>query len=216
SAGTDKKLYKQLENKYILDFSHSFVSPDNHFSHVGSPLGPMDQPSSRKTLFYLIGTLNATFPDYDFRYHPDLSPAPTKYITSQVKPEQFQKQPSCSLVVNSINTTLFNLNNERIVSELHVWDIIDKIIEMSDCNVYSYNPDPEDDPNSEEGSIWSLHYFFFNRKLKRIIYFSLRSFSPNAPVQEDEDVESFSESEGDGSSKGVTYEDYLMDNMESI
>ncbi|RUP45340.1 repressor of RNA polymerase III transcription Maf1 [Jimgerdemannia flammicorona] len=138
SAGTDKKLYKQLENKYILDFSHSFVSPDNHFSHVGSPLGPMDQPSSRKTLFYLIGTLNATFPDYDF---------------SQVKPEQFQKQPSCSLVVNSINTTLFNLNNERIVSELHVWDIIDKIIEMSDCNVYSYNPDPEDDPNSEEGSM---------------------------------------------------------------
>ena len=32
-----------------------------------SPFGPLDHPSSRKTLFYLISTLNASYPDYDFR-----------------------------------------------------------------------------------------------------------------------------------------------------
>jgi hypothetical protein len=36
-------------------------------SHQHSPFGPLNQPSSRRTLFYLIATLNASFPDYDFR-----------------------------------------------------------------------------------------------------------------------------------------------------
>lgn len=69
SAGTDKKLFKQLETRYSMDLSvsQSSISPEDHF-HMGSPFGPMDQASSRKTLFYLISTLNASFPDYDFRY----------------------------------------------------------------------------------------------------------------------------------------------------
>jgi len=33
-----------------------------------SPFGPLTQPTSRKTLYHLIATLNACFPDYDFRY----------------------------------------------------------------------------------------------------------------------------------------------------
>ena len=34
---------------------------------VGSPFGPLNQATSRKTLFFLLATLNAAFPDYDFR-----------------------------------------------------------------------------------------------------------------------------------------------------
>lgn len=68
AAGADKKLYKQIENRY--DQSNS--PPDNEdgsagsFRNIISPFGPLDQPASRRTLFYLIGTLNASFPDYDF------------------------------------------------------------------------------------------------------------------------------------------------------
>jgi hypothetical protein len=67
AAGADKKLYKQIENKYDPS---SLMSPpdDDSIRSIISPFGPMNQPASRRTLFYLIGTLNASFPDYDFSY----------------------------------------------------------------------------------------------------------------------------------------------------
>jgi hypothetical protein len=67
AAGADKKLYKQIEIKY--DPSNSPPDEDgagSSFRNIISPFGPLDQPASRRTLFYLIGTLNASFPDYDF------------------------------------------------------------------------------------------------------------------------------------------------------
>lgn len=65
AAGADKKLYKQIEVKYDPS---SLMSPpdDDSIRSIISPFGPMNQPASRRTLFYLIGTLNASFPDYDF------------------------------------------------------------------------------------------------------------------------------------------------------
>jgi hypothetical protein len=102
SAGADKKLFKQLESKYSFDISSSSFSPDDrHLNNVVSPFGPLDQAASRKTLFYLLATLNAAFPDYDF---------------SEVRPDQFSKQISTQMVINSVNTTLFNLGNDVIVN----------------------------------------------------------------------------------------------------
>lgn len=68
-AGVDKKLYKHLESQWNSDFSES-VSPDhnNSLHDIISPFGPMDQPSSRRMLFNLIATLNASYPDYDFSF----------------------------------------------------------------------------------------------------------------------------------------------------
>ena len=61
AAGDDKKLYKILENKYSEDHDeHDMLS-------TASPFGPLAQHASRKTLYYLIATLNASFTDYDFR-----------------------------------------------------------------------------------------------------------------------------------------------------
>ena len=36
----------------------------------------------------------------------------------------------------------------------------------------SYNPDFESDPFGEEGSLWSFNYFFYNKKMKRILFLS--------------------------------------------
>lgn len=36
---------------------------------------------------------------------------------------------------------------------------------------------------------WSFNYFFFNRKLKKIIYFTMRGVSYGAPAEEDDDDE---------------------------
>jgi Maf1 regulator len=48
--------------------------------------------------------------------------------------------------------------------------------ELQSCDVYSYRTDgPEADPFNDQNSIWAFNYFFYNRKLKRIVYFSCRS-----------------------------------------
>lgn len=63
-AGSDKKLYKSLEEQYQVQLSKS---PDPYDTSATSPFGPLTDASSRKTLIFLISVLNATFPDYDFR-----------------------------------------------------------------------------------------------------------------------------------------------------
>ncbi|KAF9977546.1 RNA polymerase III-inhibiting protein maf1 [Actinomortierella ambigua] len=171
AAGSDKKLYKQIEVKY--DTANS-PPEDSSFRDIISPFGPLNQPASRRTLFYLIGTLNASFPDYDF---------------SDAKPEQFRKEPSVAIVINSINAILFQHGNERVVKDLRMWEAIDHLIDFEDTDVYSYNPEPDSDPNDEEGggTLWSFNYFFFNRKLKRIVFLTMRGVSYDAPLEEGED-----------------------------
>ncbi|KAF9574614.1 RNA polymerase III-inhibiting protein maf1 [Mortierella alpina] len=192
AAGADKKLYKQLESKYDPS-SQNLSPPDDDgasIMNIISPFGPMNQPASRKTLFYLIGTLNASFPDYDF---------------SDTKPEQFRKEPSVSIVVNSINATLLNHGNERAVKELGIWDAIDQLIDLEDSDVYSYNPESDSDPNDEEGggTLWSFNYFFYNRKLKRIIFFTMRGVSHGVPTSEDGDEDDGNFSNTDDDNDGV-------------
>lgn len=100
SAGSDKKLFKQLENKYNVEFASG--SPEEHLHSIVSPFGRLTEPTPRKTFFYLLATLNAAFPDNDF---------------SDVRPDQFSKQSSVEMVINSVNTTLFNLGNDEIVND---------------------------------------------------------------------------------------------------
>jgi len=51
----------------------------------------------------------------------------------------------------------------------------------------SYNPDLDSDPFGEDGSLWSFNYFFYNKRLKRIVFFTCRSIrsgraaSPRSP-----------------------------------
>jgi hypothetical protein len=46
-----------------------------------------------------------------------------------------------------------------------------QVVELKSCEIYSYVPDMEEDPFSD-GALWSFNYFFFNKELKRIIYFT--------------------------------------------
>lgn len=57
-----------------------------------------------------------------------------------------------------------------------MWKLIDKEMGLRHCEKYSYNP--EEDPfDGEEGAIWSMHYFFFNKEKRRVCYLYLRGFS---------------------------------------
>nr|KAG5708029.1 hypothetical protein BaRGS_025167 [Batillaria attramentaria] len=121
-------------------------------------------PQPCQTLFYLISTLNASFnPDYDF---------------SNAKSEEFSREPSIQSVVTAVDTLLFAAAGEQFGAlKQQLWTAIDGEIDLKDCLIYSYNPDLASDPFGEEGCIWSFNYFFFNPKLKRIVFFTCRSSS---------------------------------------
>lgn len=61
-----------------------------------------------------------------------------------------------------------------------LWTAIDEVIDLKACDVYSYESDVEDDPFREKGSVWSFNYFFYNKKQKRILYFSCRGLNKSA------------------------------------
>lgn len=207
AAGTDKKLYKtidrSLESQYesLLRLSAS-LSPPQATSAASSlnlsrssPFGPLSQISSRRTFAYLIATLNASHPDYDFSH--------------LLRPTDFRRERSLKSVMGTLDTTLYNLrprggttataplapNSSSSASTAtaatmpstqlwspRMWSLIDKEMGLRECSIYCYAPE-EDPYDGEEGAIWSFNYFFFNKARKRVCYLYLRGLSVMSHVQ---------------------------------
>ncbi|EXJ82575.1 hypothetical protein A1O3_06388 [Capronia epimyces CBS 606.96] len=197
AAGGDKKLYKNIENgleeqyKSNLQFSHSLSPPQAHMMASSlnlsrsSPFGNLGITSSRRTYAYLIATLNASHPDYDFSH--------------MLRPTDFKREKSLRHVMNTLDTTLYNLRPRPLNSFVNVpglapesacppssqthwgpgmWRLIDQQMSLRDCSIYRYAPedfDPFED--DDEGSLWSINYFFFNKARKRVCYLYLRGIS---------------------------------------
>lgn len=153
--------------------------PANHYQlsssfELSSSFNSNLELISRKTLFYLISTLNAAFqPDYDF---------------SNTAGNEFSKEPTLEFVIKAVENYLLGSASD-VYSRLkrQLWEAIDKEISLADCELYSYNPDLTSDPFAEDGCLWFFNYFFYNKKLKRIVYFSCRCASKSLD-QDDEDV----------------------------
>ena len=201
--GTEKQFYKKFagdsgrtphtlealsppQNGYGC-YSYS-TSPGSQYSRSFSrSSGSEDEGSvlcdtiERKTLFHLISTLNAAFADYDF---------------STAKADEFTKEPNlqvCNFIklmfslykvwfqfVTSNVDNLLSISATTQYSKIHdkLWVTLNEEIDLMECDIYSYNPDLTSDPFGEDGSIWSFNYFFFNKKLKRIVLFTCRALSP--------------------------------------
>lgn len=181
-AGVDIKYSRNLDQEVI----ESLASSPSSLS--SSPLGPLSSLASRRTFIYLILAMGNVYPDYDFSF---------------IRPTSFAKDKSFEAAKLQINNYL--LETSKVwVSEFGedapffdcMWEAVDEVIVLKDCDVYSYSPEAEEDPLSERGLIWSLSYFFYNRKLKRILCFSCRCLSKLA-VDEDSFDEMISEEEGD-------------------
>lgn len=172
-AGADKALYKRFTSEQLGPHDLQALSPPqtlldlspanmNRGSLSGDEGIMLCDTISRKTLFYLIGTLNAAFqPDYDF---------------SDAKSHEFSKEPSLQYVMNSVDTNLSAITGEHYHNlRTAIWSAIDDEINLTDCDIYSYNPDLNSDPYGEPGCVWSFNYFFYNKKLKRIVFFTCRA-----------------------------------------
>uniref|UniRef100_A0A8C5MPU0 Repressor of RNA polymerase III transcription MAF1 n=1 Tax=Leptobrachium leishanense TaxID=445787 RepID=A0A8C5MPU0_9ANUR len=169
-AGDDKHMFKQFCQEgqpHVLEAlsppQTGGVSPGRLAKSQGADdEGPLSDKCSRKTLFYLIATLNESFrPDYDF---------------STARSHEFSREPSLNWVVNAVNSSLVSALGDHFTSmKSSLWDAVDEQISLSECDIYSYNPDLDSDPFGEDGSLWSFNYFFYNKKLKRIVFFTCRS-----------------------------------------
>ncbi|KAL1297179.1 hypothetical protein AAFC00_004752 [Neodothiora populina] len=209
AAGSDKKLYKSIEHSLesqhesLLRLSASFsppqiaqdtktkrrkssvVLPEIDLSR-DSPFGPLSQISARRTFAYLIATLNATHPDYDF--------------SNILRPSDFHRITGTA-IKRSVDSTLLNMRPRRMSTMLsptshhpltsqspgtiappgdsawseRMWRMIDQEMDLRHCEKYSW--DPEDDPFEAESALWSQHYFFFNKERKRVCYLNFRAFS---------------------------------------
>ncbi|PKA61818.1 hypothetical protein AXF42_Ash008649 [Apostasia shenzhenica] len=171
-TATDRRLSFSLEQE-MLDYlgqSSESASP--------SPVEHLISRSSRKTRIYLVLALSHMYPDYDF---------------SAVKAHLFFKDEELETFRQMFDTYLFeaakkwdveNEGGSLLESSLK---LIDEVVRLSECEIHSYKPDFEGDPFLEKGAIWSFNFFFYNRKLKRIVSFRCCA-SSNLPAEIDDDV----------------------------
>jgi hypothetical protein len=189
STGSDKKLYKNIDKDLnsqhdaLLKLGASLSPPDREHMLATSPsmqlfstssaFGPLSELSSRRTFAYLIATLNASHPHYDFSH--------------VLRPNDFKRERNLRRVMASLDSILQNVRpgfeatsfDSSMGSDLNsawgtqCWSLIDKEMRLNECTIFSYRPDP--DPFEEdESAIWAVHYFFFNRALKRVAYLYVR------------------------------------------
>merc|ERR1711871_982335 len=101
----------------------------------------------------LVATLNALYPDYDF---------------SSSGSKRWIQHASYKGVIPNVNKNLaeFEPRLNGLIRQL--WRDINDIVQVSDCQVYSYLPE-DGDPFSSPGILWAFNYFFYNSNLNRIL-----------------------------------------------
>lgn len=144
-AGDCKKLYKQMHDEktgtspydlQMLGPSSSIqqlgVSPNTNGQNLSSLMHSRSLSDdneynnnidiiSRKTLFYLISTLNAAFyPDYDF---------------TDTQSSEFSKEPSFDYVIKSVENYLSTVEAYTKHKQA-LWDAIDQEINLAECEFY--------------------------------------------------------------------------------
>jgi Maf1 regulator len=125
--------------------------------------------------------------------------------------------------MNNLDTTLYNLRPRPATPSFaaggyappsasnglswgpRTWRLIDQQMRLKECTIYRYAPDEYDlFEEDEEGSIWSMNYFFFNKALKRVCYLYLRGISVlSQPLDQDlrtpvKSTKRFADEESDG------------------
>lgn len=143
-----------------------------------TPFGPIDKHASRKILYLLISTLNIAFPDHDFTDvrpshfvkeetgagvlnalsntlvspHRAGSNAPRSYSSYPPTSSDFfpSSVPSSSSPYD--RPIVSPLAPPQIVSGTHptLFRIVDEVIGLADCEVFSYTPDLDADPHAND------------------------------------------------------------------
>jgi biotin carboxyl carrier protein len=168
----------------------SFSFDSVQLDSVQTTLGDFNELGTRRLMTDLILTLNASFPDYDF---------------SNVKPSQFEK-----LTVSAVRHQIYERLSELATFKnpqqdwlLELWTAVNDVIDVRECDVYSFEEEGLLEEHS--GVLWSFHYFFVNKSLRRMVFFTCTerideesgglpaeeqiAFYPSAPEERNEDFD---------------------------
>ncbi|GAA6002192.1 hypothetical protein JCM10207_003118 [Rhodosporidiobolus poonsookiae] len=170
----ERKLFKTLESELIQDISHStsVSPPEHHPGLLDSAFGPLDKPQSRKTLWLLIGLLNVAFPDHDFsKVRPEefrREEGPRGVLASLSAALDHLRSPSSQRSFSSFpGSSAFGIpsspysdpialpgttptQDDAIPTNPFLRQVLDPIIDLSECEVYTYQPDMDSDPHAAE------------------------------------------------------------------
>ncbi|CAI0447230.1 unnamed protein product, partial [Linum tenue] len=172
-AGSDKKLSLSLENEVVCSLLRIFLKTIlvgvgimkkmlDYYTDSFSPAEYLLSRSSRKTLIYLVLTLSRMYPDCDF---------------SAMKAHQFFTEETWETFKQIFDNYMIGASKEWVeengdTSLLEaLYRALDEVVNLPECEIYSYDPDSDADPFLEKGAIWSFSFFFYNRKLKRVVTF---------------------------------------------
>jgi len=162
-AGDDKRTFKDIETTLL---------EESKFDESDS----LKSSSTRKLLITLISTMNASFPDYDF---------------SNLRPHHF-KVDSVQDIMMSLNNLLLNAFDQGAPGlKEEFWRSVHEIVDLDKCDVYRNVPDLESDFYSN-GKLWCENVFFYNKKLKKIVFFTCFAISNLHPTP-DLELESIAE-----------------------
>ncbi|KAH8092936.1 RNA polymerase III core binding protein [Aureococcus anophagefferens] len=103
------------------------------------------------------------------QYADELTSSPGSLDTTS--PLGFCREASADFVARSCTRYLSEISDQGFDLLQELWAAVEEAVSLKDCEVFSYVPDLDSDPFSE-GALWSFNYFFFNKTLKRIVYFS--------------------------------------------
>ncbi|KAF8072074.1 Maf1 regulator-domain-containing protein [Lyophyllum atratum] len=145
-----------------------------------TPFGPIDKQASRKTLYLLIATLNIAFPDYEFsdvrpsHFNKEESGASvlnalsntfvSPHRAGMTAPRTYSSYPptSSDFFPSSVPTSSSPyqqiisspLAPPPIVTGTHptLFRLIDDVVGLSECEVYSYSPEIDSDPHANDFS----------------------------------------------------------------
>ncbi|KAK9934641.1 hypothetical protein M0R45_021777 [Rubus argutus] len=157
-TGSDKKLSLSLENE-ILDYIGKSSDTDS-----SSPAEFLLSRSSRKTLIYLVLTLYHLYPDYDF------SAVNAHQFFTEETWDSFKQIFDTYMVEASKEWTETNEGSSLLDT---LYKALDEVVGLAECEIYGYQPDSDADPFLDKGAVWSFNFFFYNRKLKRVVSFHI-------------------------------------------
>ncbi|KAH9813666.1 Maf1 regulator-domain-containing protein [Melampsora americana] len=167
SVASERKMFKSLDQEFTSDLEVSAsISPPEHSHHLlESAFGRLDNKDCRKTFWLLIATLNAAYPDHNFSnvkaedFHRDESAHPILMKMS----EALNINSSSSVFASSLGALSISPDSPAHESTMapqvganDIWagvhpsikEFLDPAIDLSQCEVYSYYPDPDSDPHA--------------------------------------------------------------------
>ncbi|WWC87251.1 uncharacterized protein L201_002139 [Kwoniella dendrophila CBS 6074] len=174
-VGKEKRAFKEREEAYMSEqegMEEMSFSPEMREAGLASCFGRLDEKESRKVHFLLVSTLNAAFPDHDFAsLRPD-------HFTREQSAVQVLSHLSGSLLgSSSLGTTPIILsqlaafnpspnsksspgqspgnsspNLGPTVPNNDLYRVLNDVLPMEDCEVYSWFPEPEYDPHIDPSS----------------------------------------------------------------